>query len=153
MAQNLAPRSWHQRWSSLAVNRCCVVLVAGLSLAIAYAGQDAYELLESAYSLTLVGLLVPFLGGIWSRRGTSGAALASLGLGVTLWVTAEQFGLSDHGTLRLGRWSFPWPGVIGIVGVTAVLYAFLSSLPSLFHDERRRLRSTSSDHPPEGQEA
>jgi len=55
-------------------------------LATAYSGSSAYELLEEAYSLMLVGLLVPLLGGLWLPRRPPSAAIASMLVGTAVWL-------------------------------------------------------------------
>ncbi|MEM6293061.1 MAG: sodium:solute symporter, partial [Myxococcota bacterium] len=70
----------------LAASRRAVALVATVSCVVAYLGADAYELLESAYALGLVSLLVPLLGGVWGRRADERAALASMAVGTGTWV-------------------------------------------------------------------
>lgn len=83
LAENvLAKFSGHD---SLALNRYSVLGVALCSLALAYAGQSAYNLLESAYALTLVGLFVPLTIGLYSQPRSGYPALASMLLGTGIW--------------------------------------------------------------------
>jgi SSS family solute:Na+ symporter len=84
LANNLMRRAWPTR-STLTMSRFAVLIVALLSLAVAYLGQSAYELLESAYAVSLVGLFVPLTLGLHSRRGREVAALVSMVTGVGLW--------------------------------------------------------------------
>jgi Na+/proline symporter len=62
LAQNVFPR--FKQADTLKSNRIAVLLVAGCSLALAYVGESAYELLEEAYLLTMVGLFVPLMVGL-----------------------------------------------------------------------------------------
>ncbi len=79
------------------------ILVFSLSVlayAIAMRGTSIYELVSSAYQVTLVAAFVPLLMGLyWKRATTQGAALAIL-LGVGTWV------LFFPGVTRLGD-AFP----------------------------------------------
>jgi Na+/proline symporter len=86
LAQNLLPAGVRERWGTVPVNRAAVVLVALCSLATAFSGKAAYSLLEEAYSLMLVGLLVPLLGGLWFPRRPPSAAIASMLVGTGLWL-------------------------------------------------------------------
>ena len=65
-------------------SRVAVLLVALCSLGVAYLGKSAYELLEEAYVLTLVGLFVPLMMGLYfqPRSGWSGCLSMLTGTGV-----------------------------------------------------------------------
>jgi len=63
-----------------------VVGVALASLAVAYSGEDAFSLLESAYEVGLVSLLVPLAAGLYSRRGGQPAALWAMVVGTLPWL-------------------------------------------------------------------
>jgi solute:Na+ symporter, SSS family len=76
----------------IAHHRLAVVLVTGCSVAVAYLGEDAYSLLESAYEVGLVSLFVPLLIGIRSRRGGERAALTSMAVGTGLWLVHRVAG-------------------------------------------------------------
>ncbi len=86
LAQNLLPTGIRERFGTVFVNRWAVLVVALCSLATAYSGSSAYELLEEAYSLMLVGLLVPLLGGLWLPRRPPSAAIASMLVGTAVWL-------------------------------------------------------------------
>jgi Na+/proline symporter len=81
----LEPRIGH-RVSALALDRYAVTFVAVAALVTAYVGQDAYEMLESAYELGLVSLLVPLLAGIRTRKGGQPAALTAMATGTSVWL-------------------------------------------------------------------
>ncbi len=99
LAQNIAPHV--PALSRLAVdgltlNRAMVAFVTLLSLVVAFSGASAYELLETAYAIGLVALLVPLAVGLFSEVGDESAALWSMGLSTVLWgghlaVGAEDF--------------------------------------------------------------
>jgi len=107
LAQNLVWPAWHARleargWTQLRVNRACVALVGGGALITAYLGENAYSLLEDAYALGMVSLLVPLLLGLHSERGGERAALLSMALGTGTWVLHLAVGAAQFG----GAW---WP--------------------------------------------
>ncbi len=83
MAQNVFPKFTAS--DPLRSNRWSVLLVAISSLALAYVGESAYALLEEAYLLTLVGLFVPLLLGLYTTPRNGWAANASMLCGVAVW--------------------------------------------------------------------
>lgn len=123
MAQNLVPETWRQYWGPVVVNRFSVGLVAGLSLLTAMSGQEAYDLLQEAYSLMLVGLLVPLLGGIWLPRKCQAAALSSMAVGTLLWLGHFLWEPSDW---FFGTWLSPLgiflPMNITVTGLAALIF-------------------------------
>lgn len=90
LSQNVIPKlGWRD---SLKSNRVSVTLVALCSVVLAYAGESAYALLEEAYLLTLVGLFVPLMLGLYTNSKSAKAALASMISGVVLWGIHFSFG-------------------------------------------------------------
>jgi solute:Na+ symporter, SSS family len=85
LSQNLFGRFW-KKTSTLALTRLAVVLVTLFSMAAAYLGESAYDLLEDAYALPLVGLLVPLTLGLYRRPRHESSALAVMGIGTGLWL-------------------------------------------------------------------
>lgn len=83
LAQNLFPRFGEA--DTLKSNRIAVLAVAVCSLVVAYAGESAYELLEEAYLLTMVGLFVPLVLGLYSKPRSGRAANASMIVGTGVW--------------------------------------------------------------------
>ena len=73
---------------SLFAMRCTIVVFAMLVLgyAIAMKGTSIYELVSSAYQVTLVAAFVPLLAGLYWKRATTQGAIASVTLGVAVWV-------------------------------------------------------------------
>ena len=59
----------------------CLVLV----YAIRMKGTSIYELVSSAYQVTLVGAFIPLVCGLYWRRATTQGALASIVLGIGVW--------------------------------------------------------------------
>ncbi|MFO7566751.1 MAG: sodium:solute symporter family protein [Enhygromyxa sp.] len=120
LRERLEPRGW----TELALNRACVLVVGLGALITAYVGEDAYSLLEEAYALGMVSLLVPLLIGLHSERGGERAALLAMAIGTGLWVlhlaaSAEHFG----GTLWPSGW-VPLP--VGLCCAGAALVAYLA---------------------------
>lgn len=84
ISQNLVlPRTPNA--SPLRVNRVSVLVVGIVSLGVSFAGESAYSLLEAAYELGMVSLLVPLLFGL-SRWRSSAAALGAMIGGFLLWL-------------------------------------------------------------------
>jgi SSS family transporter len=57
-----------------------------LTYAIAMRGTSIYDLVSSAYQVTLVGAFVPLVMGLYWKRATTQGAIASLALGIAVWV-------------------------------------------------------------------
>lgn len=92
LAENLAPAAWRERLGELRLVRGAVVVVALASLLAAFLGESAFALLESAYEIGMVGLLVPLLCGLRGQRGDEVAALAAMGAGTALWLAHRGLG-------------------------------------------------------------
>jgi len=101
LANDLLRRVW-PKVDPLKLSQGSVLGVATLSLLMAYIGQDAYELLEAAYAIGMVGLFVPLALGIYSRRGSETAALVSMLVGVGVWGLHLALGWESFGGDRLG---------------------------------------------------
>ncbi len=96
LAQNLLAQRFPAT-DLLALTRRSIVGVTAVSIATAYLGESAYSLLESAYELGLVSLLVPLLMGIRTTVGGERAALASMIVGTSVWTL--HFALGWHSFL------------------------------------------------------
>ena len=68
--------------------RCTIVIFAALVLAYAIAmkGTSIYDLVSSAYQVTLVGAFVPLVMGLYWHRSTTQGAIASVTLGIGTWI-------------------------------------------------------------------
>jgi SSS family solute:Na+ symporter len=68
--------------------RCSIVAFAALVLAYAIAmqGTSIYELVSSAYQVTLVAAFVPLVMGMYWKRATTQGAIASITAGLCVWV-------------------------------------------------------------------
>ena len=84
LAQNVVLQIFPQA-PRLATNYFAVLVVAVASVGMAFAGESAYQLLEDAYALTLVGLFVPLAIGLYSQWGGAAAALTAMIVGSGLW--------------------------------------------------------------------
>jgi len=133
LAQNIVLRLI-PRLPTLAVNRMAVLFVAAASLATALAGESMYSLLEDAYELTLVGLLVPLCLGLLTRRGNAAAALASMLVGSGLWLL-HYIAQWECFLERLVPESLRFPSTIPVT--VAALLAYL--VASLWPAQSRRL--------------
>jgi hypothetical protein len=89
---------------------------------MAFAGEDAYSLLEDAYELPLVGLFVPLALGLYRPPGREAPALAAMAVGTGLWVLHYALGWESF----FQPW-LPWP-VPGSLAITACsLAAYLGA--------------------------
>ncbi|MDB5908749.1 MAG: sodium:solute symporter [Massilia sp.] len=68
--------------------RCTIVVFAALvlSYAIAMKGTSIYDLVSSAYQVTLVGAFVPLVMGLYWKRATTQGAVVSLAAGIGTWL-------------------------------------------------------------------
>jgi solute:Na+ symporter, SSS family len=96
LAHNLLGRIPGVRSRKLLVDRGAVLAVTGLSLPLAFVGKNVLELLEMAFEVGLVGLLVPFVMGIYGKPRGEWAGLLSILLGLTVWL--GHYGLIAWGT-------------------------------------------------------
>ena len=101
LSNNLLAKLWPNA-DGLALGRIAILAVAGASVAMAYVGAGAYELLETAYAIGMVALFVPLARGL-SRRGDEAAAVAAMAVGTTMW--------GGHLALGWAGWGGPWLGL------------------------------------------
>jgi SSS family transporter len=68
--------------------RVTIVVFAALVLtyAIAMKGTSIYELVSSAYQVTLVGAFVPLVMGLYWKRATTQGAILSIAAGIAVWI-------------------------------------------------------------------
>ncbi len=68
--------------------RVTIVVFAALVLtyAIAMKGTSIYELVSSAYQVTLVGAFVPLVMGLYWKRATTQGAILSIAAGIATWI-------------------------------------------------------------------
>ena len=84
--KNLRP-GMNDRQQLLAM-RITIVIFAALVLfyAIAMEGTSIYELVSSAYQVTLVAAFVPLVMGLYWKRATTQGAIVSIGAGLFVWI-------------------------------------------------------------------
>jgi Na+/proline symporter len=100
--------------------------VAAASVALALSGQGAYELVQSSYAMSLVGMFVPFMAGIYMKSLPSAAANLSLVIGIGSWFVHVVMGWDYFFEPQLGD-SFPIPHELVDTALSAV--AFVACLP------------------------
>ncbi len=66
-----------------------------LAYAITMRGKPIYDMVSSAYQITLVGAFVPLVFGLYWKRATRQGALASIVLGVLAWIIFLATPLGD----------------------------------------------------------
>ena len=84
-----------------------MLVIAVGSLVVCFLGQSAYELLETAYAIGMVGLFVPLTLGLMASRGTEKAALASMLTGIGVWGLHLFMGWESFGGSLLGDFYLP----------------------------------------------
>ncbi len=75
----------HER-RALLLQRLSVLLITAASIVLALSGRSAMELVGDAYAMSLVGMFVPFVVGIYSERLPKAAAIASILVGTLSWL-------------------------------------------------------------------
>ncbi len=81
--------------SQLALQRSAVIVITAISVLLALSGARAYELVQGSYAMSLVGLCVPFLAGIYLSKPPAAAAIAAIVTGTTFWGLHIFFGWDD----------------------------------------------------------
>lgn len=122
LSRNIFERANRGRLSSTLLTRLSIVLVAAASLGVAYLGENAYSLLEDAYTLPLVGLLVPLTMGIYGRPCGQRPALWSMGAGFGVWVIHYAAGWEGflQPVVSLGGLTLPMP--LAALGCSWIAY-------------------------------
>jgi Na+/proline symporter len=71
--------------------RATIVIFTGLVLAYAIAmkGTSIYELVSTAYQVTLVGAFVPLVMGLYWKRATNLGATLAVSFGLIVWIGYE----------------------------------------------------------------
>jgi solute:Na+ symporter, SSS family len=84
--KNLRPHMSDRQ--QLLAMRVTIVAFTGtvLAYAIAMKGTSIYDLVSTAYQVTLVGAFVPLVMGLYWKRATTQGAIASLAAGIVVWV-------------------------------------------------------------------
>ncbi|HEU4374206.1 MAG TPA: sodium:solute symporter, partial [Telluria sp.] len=109
--------------------RCSIVVFAALVLtyAIAMKGTSIYELVSSAYQVTLVGAFVPLVMGLYWERATTQGAVLSLAAGICTWLLFFP---------QVSGWGAHFPGQLaGLIAAFAGMFAG-SLMPQLMRHQR-----------------
>ena len=95
----------------LLVIRGAVVFVTAASVLMGLARQDIFELVSESSAFSLVSLFVPLTFGLYWKRATNVGCLASMSLGLGVWLLCDfvwqtTFPAILYGTLAslLGMW-------------------------------------------------
>jgi SSS family solute:Na+ symporter len=98
----------------LLIMRVVIVTFAAAILVFALRTQASiFEMVESAYKVTLVAAFIPLLAGLYWRKATNAGALASIGAGLGVWLVGEAF----HAD---GTWP---PQLLGLIASAAAMIA------------------------------
>ena len=112
--KNLRP-GMKDRQQLLAMRVTIIVFAAlVLAYAIAMKGTSIYELVSSAYQITLVGAFVPLVMGLYWKRATTQGAIVSLVAGIAVWI-AMLPQVSTWGEVFPGQLAGLLAGFAGIV--------------------------------------
>ncbi len=100
--------------------RITIVIFAALVLmyAIAMEGTSIYELVSSAYQVTLVGAFVPLVMGLYWKRATTQGAILSIGAGILVWLLFFP---------QITSWGEAFPGQLAGL-IAAFIGMFVGSL-------------------------
>jgi Na+/proline symporter len=98
-----------------------------LTYAIAMEGPSIYELVSSAYQVTLLVPFVPQVTGLYWKRATTQGAIVSIGAGIVVWVLFFP---------QLTNWGEHFPGQLAGL-VAAFIGMFAGSLaPQVLKDRQ-----------------
>lgn len=125
LAQNLASKV--TRTPPLALNRWAVLFIAAASLGMAYAGDSAYSMLEGAYAITLVGLFVPLMLGLYTEPQSAKPALAAMFTGTGVWLCHYVMGYEHFLQFIPAIGNCPLP--IALAATACSLLAYLCCEP------------------------
>jgi SSS family transporter len=97
--------------------RVTIVIFAALvlSYAVAMKGTSIYDLVSSAYQVTLVGAFVPLVMGLYWKRATTQGAIVSLALGIGTWLLFFPQ-LSNLGAQFPGQLAGLLAAFVGMIG-------------------------------------
>lgn len=108
----------------LLMMRLSVAAIGVLSLAMVYAGESAYSLLESGYELGMVSLMAPLALGVWARRHSKAGAIAAMLAGTVVWTAHAALGLEDF----MGIEGFPMPTGLVCMALSFLAYPVVVAL-------------------------
>ncbi|KQV44675.1 MULTISPECIES: sodium:solute symporter family protein [unclassified Duganella] len=112
--KNLRP-GMNDKQQLFAMRATIVVFAASVLLyAIKMNGTSIYELVSSAYQITLVGAFVPLVMGLYWKRATTQGAIFSLGAGIATWIVFFPQ-ISSLGATFPGQLAGLLAGFIGMI--------------------------------------
>lgn len=72
--------------SPLKLNQYAVCAVALVSMGVALLGSNAYDLLEKSYAISLVGLFMPLVVGLFFKSPNRQSVYAGMVVGIAVWI-------------------------------------------------------------------
>ena len=91
--ENILREVWKRDWNdrALLVAMRWVVLGFGIAVTLFALNSDAsiFQMVESAYKVTLVCAFIPLVMGMYWKRANTTGAMTSIVLGLTVWITLE----------------------------------------------------------------
>jgi SSS family solute:Na+ symporter len=111
-----------------------VTILVFSSLVLVYAilmkGTSIYDLVSSAYQVTLVGAFVPLTLGLYWKRSTTQGAIISIAAGILVWASSYP---------QILGWGEAFPGQLA--GLLAALVGMVagSLMPQYIVDHRQHL--------------
>ena len=118
--------------------RATIVIFSGLVLAYAIAmkGTSIYDLVSSAYQVTLVGAFVPLVMGLYWKRATTQGAIFSVAAGIAVWVLFLMNGET---------WGKVFPGQLAGLLAAVVGMVAGSLLPQLLQNRQEATRHVAAE--------
>lgn len=151
LAHNLIEPAWHARLgrkpaerSLLLLQRGAIVAVAAASALLAYGGEGAYELVQASYSMALVGMFVPFIVGLRTRRAPALAAIVSMVCGIGLWGLHMAIGWEIFLEPVFGE-RFPLPQELAATAASAIGFGIGWVLAGSQHAEQLEIADVIPD--------
>jgi SSS family transporter len=104
IGENLVKPFWKNRTDeqTLFVMRLSVVFVTLVSVWVATLSNDIFDLVRQSSSISLVGLFIPLIAGIYWKKATSLGATASMISGMGVWAYFEFFHHIEFPTIFAG---------------------------------------------------
>jgi Na+/proline symporter len=91
--ENLLREVWKRDWNdrTLLITMRWVVIGFGVAVTLfaLNSGSSIYQMVENAYKVTLVCAFVPLVAGMYWKRANSTGAMASIVLGLVVWIALE----------------------------------------------------------------
>jgi len=108
-----------------------------LTYAISVLGKPIYEMVSSAYQVTLVGAFVPLSFGLYWKRATTQGALASIALGIGVWLIMKL----------VPEWGEEFPSQLAGLLASIIGMVAGSLLPQWIPNTKTSEEATYSIHP------